>query len=237
MKDLWDVAIVTPLREFLAHLGAFLPNLLAMVVIIIAGLVAAAVIKLVVFRILRVTRFDQLCTRVGFAQVLTKGGITDPPSMLISRILFWAVILLFLVMGLEALQITTVNRVAVLTISYVPHLLVAVIILVVGFILSNFFGRAALIAAVNAQISQARLLARGVRLAVILFAMAMAFEQLGIATTIIVAAFSITFGGAVLALAIAFGLGGRDAAKAIIDGRLKGSNHEPKTKEDEVSHL
>jgi hypothetical protein len=79
------------------------------------------------------------------------------------------------------------------------------------------------------------LLARSVRLAVILFAVSMAFEQLGIATAIIVAAFSIAFGGVVLALAIAFGLGAKDAAKEFIDKRFK-KDPEPK-KEEEISHL
>ena len=150
---------------------------------------------------------------------------------------YWVIILVFLILGLESLKLKAVGRIAGDAISYVPHLFVALIILVVGFILANFFGRATLIAAVNAQISQARLLARFVRLGVVLFAMAMAFEQLGIASTIILAAFTIMFGGIVLAVAIAFGLGGRDAAKQIIEAGRRPADNEAKSKEEDVSHL
>ncbi len=96
--------------------------------------------------------------------------------------------------------------------------------------------RATLIAAVNAQIVEARFLARAVRIAILLLALAMAFDQLGIAKTVIVAAFSITLGGVVLALAIAFGLGARDAAKEFIERRLK-REETPGEKQENFSHL
>ncbi len=237
MKELWEVAFITPVREFLSQAGAFVPHLLAMIVIVAAGWVAAFIVKVVISRILKVMRFDQFSARVGLTQSLSKGGVTGQPSNLISRIVYWAILLIFLMLGLQALKLNAVDRFAGQAISYIPNLFVALIILIVGFILSNFFGRAMLIAAVNAQITQARLLARGVRLAVVLFALAMAFEQLGIATTIIVAAFTIAFGGVVLAIAIAFGLGGRDAAREVIEGRLRHNVQNEKSKEEDVSHF
>ena len=237
MKELWNVAFVAPLKEFIGQLGDFVPHLLAMFVIVVAGVVIAYLIKLITTRILRVMQFDPFSKRVGFSQALSKGGVTDSPSSLVGRIIYWVILLFFLVLGLGALQFPAVDRVAAQAISYVPHLFVAMIILMVGFMLSNFFARATLIAAVNAEISRAGFIAKAVRLGVLLFAFAMAFEQLGIATTIIVAAFSITFGGVVLAIAIAFGLGGRDAARDFIERRLKGKKEESKPKENEVSHL
>ena len=235
MSELWEAAFVSPVKEFFKQVVDFLPQLLTMVVIVAIGLVAASLVRMGISRLLRIARFDQLSNRVGFSDALTKGGVRDLPSTLISKIVYWAILLLFLVLGLGALKLKGVDLFVDQTFTYIPHLLVAFIILVVGFILANFFGRAALIAAVNAQIIQARLLARIVRLAVILFAVSMAFEQLGIATAIIVAAFSIVFGGVMLALAIAFGLGAKDAAKEFIDQRFK-KEPEPK-KEEEISHL
>jgi hypothetical protein len=235
MSDLWQAAFVTPIKEFFEQVFDFLPHLLTMVVIVAFGLVAASLIRVGVSRLLRIARFDQLSTRIGFSDALAKGGVKDHPSILVGRVVYWAILLLFLILGLGALKLKGVDRFVDQAFTYIPHLLVAFIILMVGFILANFFGRAALIAAVNAQITQARLLARSVRLAVILFALAMAFEQLGIATAIIVAAFSIAFGGVVLALAIAFGLGAKDAAKEFIDKRFR-KEPEPKN-EEEISHL
>jgi len=234
MKDLWQTAFIGPLDEFLKQVGAFLPHLLAMMVILALGILVAWVSKALIYRLLKTVKFDQFCGRTGFSRSLTRGGITEAPSHLVGRVVYWAITLIFLMLGLGALNLRPVDQFVTQALSYLPHLVVALVILIVGFLLGNFFGRATLIAAVNAQMTQARFLARGVRLAVILFALAMAFEQMGIATTIIVAAFSIGFGGVVLALSIAFGLGAKDAAKDFIEKRVR---KESEPKEEDFSHL
>jgi len=234
MKNLWKSAFLDPLKEFLGQLGEVFPHLLAMIVILTFGVLAAWGIRFMIFRLLQAVRFDQLCGRTGLTQTLTKGGVREAPSHLIGRVVYWVIILIFLMFGLGALNLTPVDQFVARVLFYLPHLLVAIVVLIVGFLLANFFSRATLIAAVNAQMTQARLLARGVRLAIILFAIAMAFEQLGIATTVIVAAFSISFGGLVMALAIAFGLGAKDAAKDFIEKRIK---KESEPKEEDFSHL
>lgn len=234
MKELWQTAFITPLVEFLKEFVEFLPHLLATVVILALGILVAWIVKFVVFRLLTTMKFDQLCGRIGFSQAMRKGGVSETPSHLVGRAVYWVIVLIFLMLGLGALNLQPVNQFVTQTLSYLPHLLVAIVILIVGFLLANFFGQATLIAAVNAQMTQARFLARGVQWAVILFALAMALEQMGIATGIIVAAFSIAFGGVVLAIAIAFGLGAKDAAKDFIEKRLK---KETEPKEEDFSHL
>ena len=116
---------------------------------------------------------------------------------------------------------------------YLPNIFVAVIILFFGYLLSNFLGRAALIAAVNAGWKVSGLVGRLVKLTVFLLAVTMALEQLDIGRGTIVIAFAIIFGGIVLALAIAFGLGGRDIAKEYLEKKIKGEEE----KKDEISHL
>lgn len=234
MKDIWNAVFVKPMEEFFQQVGAFLPHVFAMVVIIIIGFVLASLIKAAIARLLDVLRFNQFSSRVGLSQALNKGGVKETPSKMVSRIMYWAIVLVFLLLGLGALNWNPVDLFLQQAFSYIPRLLVALTILAVGLILGNFFGRATLIAAVNAQILQARFLAQGVRLAVLLFALAMAFEQLGIATRLIVAAFSIAFGGVVLAMAIAFGLGAKDVAKEFIEKRTK---KKQETKGDDLSHL
>jgi hypothetical protein len=234
MKELWQTAFVSPIVEFLNELVKFLPHLLATVVILALGVLVAWIVKFVVFRLLTTMKFDQYSGRMGFSQAMRKGGVSETPSHLVGRVIYWIIVLIFLMLGLGALNLQPVNQFVTQTLSYLPHLFVAIVIVIMGFLLGNFFGQATLIAAVNAQMAQARFLARGVRWAVILFSLAMAFEQMGIATTIIVAAFSIAFGGVVLAMAIAFGLGAKDAAKDFIERRIK---KEPEPKEEDFSHL
>jgi hypothetical protein len=234
MTGVWQTAFVEPIRELFREISALLPHLLAMLVIVVIGFAVAWVVSAAISRLLRVAGFDHFSRRFGFAQALIKGGIRETPSHLIGHLLYWVIGLAFIMLGLGALQLPPVDHFVDQVLSYLPHVLVAVIILVGGFILANFLSSAALIAAVNAQLADARLLARGVWLAMLLLTLAMAFEQLGIAKTVILAAFSITFGGVVLALAIAFGLGAKDAAKELIDRRFK---KEPEQKDEEFSHL
>lgn len=234
MKELWDRAFLSPLEEIFTQVRQFLPHLLAMLVIVALGVVIAWAVAAVISRLLAMARFDQFTRRIGFAEELNKSGIKDRPSHLIGRIVYWVIFLVFFMLGLGALQLTLVDQFVANALSYTPHFIVAFLIIAAGVIIADFLSSATLIAAVNAQFTQARLLARVVRVGVILFALAMAFEQLGIATSIIVAAFSIAFGGFVLALAIAFGLGAKDVAREMIEKRVK---QEQEPKEEEFSHL
>lgn len=234
MNEVWQTGFVEPMKAFLGQTGAFLPHLVAMIVVLFLGNLIAWAVKTVVFRILTTAKFDQYSGRIGLSLALSKSGIRETPAHWVGRIAYWMIVLIFLMLGLEVLDLTPVDQFVAQVFSYLPHMLIAVVILIVGFLLGNFFARATLIAAVNAQIIEARFLARIVRIAIILLALAMAFEQLGIAKTVIVAAFSITLGGVVLAFAIAFGLGARDAAKQFIERRFK---REQDQKEEDFSHL
>jgi Mechanosensitive ion channel, conserved TM helix len=234
MNNVWQSGFIEPMVAFLKELGDFLPHLVAMIVVLILGVLIGWAVKTTVSRVLVTAKFDQYSGRVGLSQALTKGGVRETPAHWVGRIAYWVIVLVFLMLGLEVLNLSPVDQFVAQVFSYLPHMLIAVVILIVGFLLGNFFARATLIAAVNAQIQEARFLARAVRIAIILLAMAMAFEQLGIAKTVIVATFSITLGGVVLALAIAFGLGARDSAKDFIEKRLK---KERESKEEDFSHL
>jgi Mechanosensitive ion channel, conserved TM helix len=234
MNNVWQSGFIEPMVAFLKELGDFLPHLVAMIVVLLLGVLIGWAVKTAVFRVLVTAKFDQYSGRVGLSQALTKGGVRETPAHWVGRIAYWVIVLVFLMLGLEVLNLKPVDQFVAQVFSYLPHMLIAVVILIVGFLLGNFFARATLIAAVNAQIQEARFLARAVRIAIILLAMAMAFEQLGIAKTVIVATFSITLGGVVLALAIAFGLGARDSAKEFIEKRLK---KERESKEEDFSHL
>jgi hypothetical protein len=101
-----------------------------------------------------------------------------------------------------------------------------------GYLLSNFLGRAALIASVNAGLKIAGLIGKLVKMTVLILAVTMSLEQLGVGSGTVIIAFAILFGGFVLALSIAFGLGGRDIAKEYLEKKMRGDE-----KKDEISHL
>ncbi len=113
---------------------------------------------------------------------------------------------------------------------------IALIVLANGPFLGNFLGRAALIASVNAGVRLSSLLSKGVKTVIMLFALAMSLEQLGIGRSTVIAAFTVVFGGVVLAPALAFGLGGQDLARRLIEKRFKKEGDKDEER-DELKHL
>jgi hypothetical protein len=233
MKEMWEQAMVEAFRETGRRLTLFLPKLLALVTFLALGLVAGWVVKLLVMRLLKAVRFDKLGERLGLKPALSRAGLSRRPSELIGRLSFWLVFLIFALMGIDALDLQATTNLIGLILGFLPHVLASVLLLLFGLLLANFLAEAALIAAVNAQIQEARLIANMVRWGILLITAAMLFTQLGIAKEIVIAAFCIIFGGIVMALAIALGLGGRHIAREGLERRLR----KKKRDEDEMTHV
>jgi hypothetical protein len=235
MDNFINQALLKPL-ELLGHqMLAVLPNVLAMGIILLGGLFTAWASGSFVERLLRVIGFDRLCDRLGMNAALLRGGVKTDPSRLVGRSIYWTVLVLASIAALGALNLTPINQFAQSLLAYVPHLVTAAVILLAGYFLSNFVSRAVLIAAVNAGLPPARLIATCTRWGIQALAGAMALEQLGIAQQIVVVGFGITWGGIVLAGAIAFGLGATDLAKGFLERRLVGRSKSGAV--DDLHHL
>lgn len=234
MSELWQDTMVEAFRETMKRVALFLPKLMALLTFVLIGLAAAWFVRFLFMRILIACRFDALCERLGLVSALGKAGMKHSVSHVVGRISFWVVFLLFAFMGIDALDLPATANLIGLVLGFLPHVIAASLVALVGVLLANFAGEAALIAAVNAQIQEARVIANLIRWGIMLFTAAMVLTQLGIAKEIVVSAFSILFGGIVLALAIALGLGGRNIAKDALERRLRRKEPEP---DDELSHL
>jgi hypothetical protein len=211
----------------------FVPRLIAAAIIFAAGFVVAVIIRRIVRSVLLALHFDRLAARTGASEMLR---VAEMPTadLLIARIVFWIVWAGFIVSAVDTLQFAPFQGLVREFFAFVPRILVALLVLALGFLVGNFVWRATLLASVNAGMPAARLLSGTLRLLVIAIAVAMALEQLRLATTVVLTAFAITFGALMLGLALAFGLGGRDAAKQLLEQRLKARERpEP----DTTSHL
>ncbi|HEU5202277.1 MAG TPA: hypothetical protein VFT92_05730 [Nitrospira sp.] len=234
MHELIEQALLAPLQLLGQHMLAVLPNVFAMGVLILGGLLAAWLSGMLLERFLRVIGLDHLSNRLGTTAVLLRAGIKTDPSRLIGQMLYWSVALFSFIAGLSALNLAPINQFAQSMLAYVPHLITAGVILLAGYVCSNFASQAILIAAVNAGLPPARLIANCSRWGLQLLAGAMALEQLGIAEHIVVVGFGITWGGLVLASAIAFGLGATDLAKDFLERRMIGRSRTSET--DDLRH-
>ncbi len=236
MGEIWKVTISDSFNKFLGKVATFLPNLLAMITILIIGFVIGWIVKKLIFRFLKAIQFDKVSERWGLVDVLSKGRLTYSPASLISRFFYWIIVLITLSMGVNALDVPATQNFVAHFLNYLPNLFAALLILVLGYLIATFLGQGALIAAVNAQIESARFLSGVVRWFIIILALTMALYQLGIAEKVIIAAFSIIFGGIVLALAIAFGWGGRELARNFLE-RLSRKEKEEGEERDQMSHF
>ncbi len=222
------------LRGFGERLAAFGPNLLAMLVTLLAGAVLAGLVHIVLKLGLPRLGFDRLAERLGLAVVLERGGIRGTPSRVVGLACAWTVLAVFVLLAIAALDIGIAMGLIAQAFAYVPQLLVGVAILVLGGLLAAFVRRSVLIAAVNAGLPSARLLAGGAHAALLVLFVTMALEHFGVGRQVILVAFTVLFGGVVLALALAFGLAGRDLARDLLERATR--RPEP-SEEDELRHL
>lgn len=233
MSNFLERIIVEPFNMFLEKVLQFLPNFLSFILIFFSGVILGLILKTIFLKFFQAIRLDKFSERYGMIEVLKKSGIREPISLIFSRLIGWLVIIIFLIISLHSLEVPAIEQILERFILYLPSVFVAVVILFFGYLLSNFLGRTALIAAVNAGWKVSGLIGRLVKLTIFLLAGTMALEQLGIGRETIVIAFAIIFGGVVLAFAISFGLGGKDIAKEFIEKKIKGNGE----KKDEISHL
>lgn len=229
-----EVVIIEPIKDFAKNVLDFMPNLLAALLIFFVGIAIAVVLKKTFVRIFKAIGLDKVSDKVGIMEVLLKGGIKDSLSTLLAKIISWLTVLIFLTISLRALNILTIERLMEEFFLYLPNVFVAILILSAGYLLSNFLGRTVLIAAVNAGFKLSGIIGKFVQFTVFFISIAMALEQLGIGKETVLLTFSILYGGVVFALALAFGIGGKEVAREYLEKRLKGEREED---DDDIQHL
>jgi hypothetical protein len=233
MRDGWGNVLWTSFREVVERLSHMAPRLLAMLTLIALGWAVAAVARRLTVRIFRMVDLDVRWARWGLSGSLARGAVGQPLSLLFGRLVFWTIFFVAFLMGVEALEIPATAGLAAGLIRFLPNLVVAVLAWMAGWLLANFMAQAVLIAAVNAQIALAPFIAGAVRWLVLVFAGAAALTQLGIAREMVLLTFGIAFAGAMLALALAFGLGGKDLAREILESRLRRQEED----DDHLTHV
>jgi len=220
---MWDIVselLGKMLSGFGEKLAAFGPNLLAMLLILTAGVIVAGATHLLARFVLARLGFDRLAQQWGVNSVLQFGR--REPSRVVAAVIAWLVLGVFLLLAVSALDLAVAVELISKAFAYLPNVLVAVLILVIGSLVSAFLRRSVLIAAVNAGLPSVHSLAAAVHVALMVVFVAMALEHLGVGRQVILISFTILFGGLVLALALAFGLAGRDLARDYLERVVRG---------------
>ena len=234
MREMIISELTQAMQELTRGFAHILPRIIVLVVIAFAGWVVAYFLKVFLRSILRLIKFDKLSENAGASQLLAKAALPSATELL-SRFAFWVTWLGFILLGVSVLGILGLQEQIAKFFLFLPRLFVALFIMFFGLLGASFVSRAALLAAVNANLPSPRLLSVSIRTIIIIFVLSMVFEEVGVAEQTMLVAFGIAFGALMLGLAIAFGMGGRDLAKGFLQKRFVRETKEDN--EDELSPL
>lgn len=234
MREMVITELTQAMHQMARDFAHYLPRLIVMLIIAFVGWMIAYVLKWLVRSILRLTKFSKLSENAGATQLLHQAALPSSTE-LVSRFVFWIAWIAFVLLGVSVLGIAGLQEYISRFFLFLPRLFAALVILFVGFLAANFFSRAALLAAVNANLRSSRLVSISVRVIISIFALSMVFEVLGVAEQTVLIAFAAVFGAVMLGLAIAFGIGGQGLAREFLEKKLGRGRKEEK--EDELSPL
>ena len=226
-------ALVQSTTAFLTRFASLLPAIVALILALLISIVLAFFLGFVVRRLLMRLRFSDRLVEWGFP------SSAESPrknfAVLVSRGVAGLVMLVGFLIGITAFDAQWTSQLAQSALAYIPNVLVATMIFLVGRLVASFLARSVLIGGVNMNLQYARLLSVGVKWLVTVLAVAMALEHLRIARGIVDLAFGILFGGIVLALALAVGLGSKDLVSKSLESDAKKPPSE--VMEDPLRHL
>jgi hypothetical protein len=206
---------------FVTKIAVFLPNLFFAIAIILLGWVVCNVIKRIVVRLLRLCHFDVLADRSGIKQALERGGIKQSASEIVGLLVFWFLFLIAIVTTLETLNLSGATDTLHTIYLYIPKIVAALVVLILGLYFANFLESVTRTTCANAGLEQAASIGRAAYVGTAIFVIAGILEILDIASEIVIWAFILVFGAVCLALALAFGLGGRDVAARYLEKWLE----------------
>jgi len=208
--------IVDPVRAFLVQIGSYLPRVAVALAVAIAGWLVAKAVRFAVVRTLRAVNFHVLTERAGVDAFLQQGGTEKDTTDVFGTLVYWLVILVALIVAGNGLGLTQVTELLTRVLLFLPKLLVGLLVIVIGSYFGRFVGNAVQTYCRNAGISDGELLARVAQYGIVVFVVLIAIDQLELGGELVQRTFLILLAGLVFALALAFGLGGRDWAAAML---------------------
>ncbi len=205
------MTVLDPFKLSFLKLGEYLPKLVGLLLILVVGCLIAVGIAALVARFLKIIQLEKGCKKIKIPEILKKGGIGLSLSELITEIVFFLIIIVTLITALEFYGLVTTVFVAQI-LSYIPHVIAAVFILILGILSAIFISGIITLVGGNVKIAQSDTLGNIAKYAIIIIAGLIALRELGLGVILTDKSNDIIFAGLVLGLALAFGLGAKERA-------------------------
>jgi hypothetical protein len=203
----WQAILVDPMKEVIAQAGKFVGKMVLMLVIILVGSIISKGIQSLITKVLKTIKVDDLADRIEIDAALAKGGIKSTLSELIGIVFYWLGLLITFVIAVNAVGLTATADLLSRVVLYVPNIIAATFILIMGLFVSTVMRNIVQTAAANAGISIAKTLANIAQGVILVFAVIITLDQLGINTRIVDNVITIVLAAIGLAAAISFGFG------------------------------
>lgn len=205
-------------QETLGEIVKWLPNLFGALVLLLVGWLVARLVQFIIGGLLRRLRLDALTERVGISRLLSNAGLDSSVSNLLARLAYWLLLFVFVLAAAESLGLIGVTETLNKLVGYLPNVLAAALILLLGSLIAQVIGDAMGKMTTQAGVATGPALGQVVRYTLLVFTIILALGQLGIQTDLLTIAASALVIAVTLALALAFGFGSRDLARNIMAG-------------------
>ena len=226
--DTWNQVLTASFQNLWIGVVGFVPNLIVAIIVVIIGWAIGSLLGRVISQIIKSLKIDDALSKAGVEEFLARGGVNLNSGNFLGALVKWFIMLVFLIAALDVLNLTQVNEFLRSILDYIPQVVVAVLILLSAGIIGDVLQRIVVSSAMTAGSRSAGFLGSVTKWAIWVFAILVALSQLGIAAVLVHTLFTGFVVAFSLALGLAFGLGGQDAASKVIEKMSKEMAHHHK---------
>lgn len=216
--------VVDTVRSIFMEFGEFLPKLIATVIILVVGWLLAKALHFGVVRSLKLINFGVMTEKAGIDKFLKQGGIRKTTVDILGILVYWLIILATLLITFNTLGLTVVSDLVSRITQFIPNVIIAILILTIGLYFARFLSESVVAYGKNVGMEDAEIMGQLARYAIMVFVIIISLGQLNIGAAILYPAFLILFGGIVLAMSLAFGIGGQKWAAGQLERFFKKSS-------------
>ena len=220
MNEFTEV-FVQSYNTFFQQMATFLPSLIGALVILIIGWIIAKIFRSLVVKLLKLIRFNVITEKAKVDQFLADGGVKRSTIEIIGSLFYWLIMLIVILTAFNSLGLSAASSLFNQVFLFIPNIIVAVLVLILGLFLANFISQALVTYLTNIEIENANAIGNLTNYAIIVFVVSISLTQLNIGKELISNAFLIVFGALCLAMALAFGIGGKEWAAGVINKYFK----------------
>jgi hypothetical protein len=220
MNEFTDV-FVQSYNTFIQQMAAFLPSLIGALLILIIGWIIAKIFRSLIVKLLKLIRFNVITEKARVDKFLADGGIKRSTIEIIGSLFYWLIMLIVILTAFNSLGLSAASALFNQVFLFIPNIIVAVLVLILGLFLANFISQALVTYLKNIEIQNAESIGKLTNYAIIVFVISISLTQLNIGKELISNAFLIVFGALCLAMALAFGMGGKEWASGLINKYFK----------------